>query len=227
MSRALLILRPEPGTSATAARAAALGLAAVKAPLFAIAPVPWDAPPPEAFDAVMMTSANAARQGGAALALYRHLPAHMVGAATADAARALGFQDIIVHRTDAAGLIAALAQAGAKHVLHLAGREHRAVAADGLSITRCVVYAADAIDVLPRAARDALRTRAVALLHSPRAAGLFADLVDRAAIARGTIRIATLSAAVRAAAGEGWEAVVEAARPTDEALLAVAARLCE
>lgn len=227
MSRALLILRPEPGATATAARAGALGLETVKAPLFAIAPVLWNAPPPERFDAVMMTSANAARHGGAALARYRHLPAHMVGAATADAARALGFRDIVVHRTDAAGLIAGLARAGAKHVLHLAGREHRAVAADGLSITRCVVYAADAIDVLPQAALAALRNRAVALLYSPRAARLFADLVDRAAIARGTVRIATLSGAVREAVGEGWEIVAEAARPTDDALLAVAARLCE
>ena len=43
---------------------------------------------------------------------------------------------------------------------------------------------------------------------------------------RGAISIAAISAAAAVAAGEGWAAVAIADKPTDEALLALAARLC-
>ena len=44
--RRLLVLRPEPGASATVERARALGLDAVAMPLFEVEPVAWDAPDP-------------------------------------------------------------------------------------------------------------------------------------------------------------------------------------
>jgi uroporphyrinogen-III synthase len=43
---------------------------------------------------------------------------------------------------------------------------------------------------------------------------------------RSTIIIAAISQAAAEAAGGGWAAVETAARPTDEALLALAERLC-
>ncbi|HEY0269506.1 MAG TPA: uroporphyrinogen-III synthase, partial [Sphingomonas sp.] len=63
MSRPLLVLRPEPGASATVAAAQAMGLEAIAAPLLTVRPLGWSLPddPPEA---VLMTSANAARHGG-------------------------------------------------------------------------------------------------------------------------------------------------------------------
>ena len=60
----VVILRPEPGASATLARAAAAGIAAVAIPLFAIAPVDWVAPDAKAYDALLLTSANAVRFAG-------------------------------------------------------------------------------------------------------------------------------------------------------------------
>ncbi|HWL48068.1 MAG TPA: uroporphyrinogen III synthase HEM4, partial [Sphingomonadaceae bacterium] len=63
----LLILRPEPGASATACRAAQRGHDTVVAPLFTIAPLGWDPPAPDGFDALMLTSAHAARLAGPAL----------------------------------------------------------------------------------------------------------------------------------------------------------------
>ena len=60
----------------------------------------------------------------------------------------------------------------------------------------------------------------VALIHSPRAAARLAALVPPAA--RATIRLATLSAAVSAAAGEGWARVEHAPAPRDDLLLAIA-----
>ncbi len=218
--RPLLILRPEPGAAATAARAAALGLAPVVAPLFTIAPVAWAPPDPALFDSLLLTSANALRHAGPALALYHHLPAFAVGTATAAAARAAGFARVTAGAGDAAAAAALAVAAGAVRLLHLAGREHRVIGAE-----RAIVYAADPVTVLPPAAVAALAEGAVALVHSPRAAALLASLATPHP--RGQAAVAAISPAAAAAAGGGWRAVVAAARPADEALLAVAARLCD
>lgn len=220
MSR-LLVLRPEPGASATAARAAALGLGCVVAPLFATRAVDWAPPDPHGFDAVMMTSANAARLGGPALARFTALPLYAVGTATAVAAREAGFMRVATGDADAAALIAQAACNGVRRLLHLAGRDHRAVEQAGARIERRIVYASEAVEALPPAAREALSAGAVALLHSARAAALFARLAPPRA------RIACLSPAVAAAAGGGWGAVAIAPAPSDDALLAAAAGVCD
>ncbi|MCJ2184366.1 uroporphyrinogen-III synthase, partial [Novosphingobium sp. 1949] len=72
----ILILRPEPGASASLAAARALGLDAQAFPLFTVAPSAWSAPPREAIDALLLGSANALRQAGDQLARYRGLPAY-------------------------------------------------------------------------------------------------------------------------------------------------------
>jgi uroporphyrinogen-III synthase len=226
MKPCLLILRPEPGASATAARAAALGWQTIQAPLFRVAAMDW-APPHSTFDAVMMTSANAARLAGAGLAKFVHLPLYAVGRATADTARAAGFVDVRIGTGDAEALLADAASDGAGTLLHLAGREHRPVARAGMIIERHIVYGADPVDRLPDAAAQALADGAIALLHSPRAATLFAMLTDATALSRRAIRIAAISLAARDAAGAGWAAALAAACPDDDALLAAAARLCE
>lgn len=210
----LLVLRPEPGASATAARARAAGFAVTVAPLFTVGGVAWE-PPAATVDAVMMTSANAARFGGPGLAAYVDHPLHVVGMATAQAALLAGFQDVTVGGPDATALVASLAGEG--RVLHLAGRDHRGALPEGG--VRRVVYAADAVAVLPDAARQALAAGAVALLHSPRAATVFAALVDKAGLDRGAIGVGALSAAVAGAAGSGWRTVRVAAVPEDAALL--------
>ena len=75
---------------------------------------------------------------------------------------------------------------------------------------------------LPEAARAALPD-AIALLHSPRAA----RRCSRRWSTPRDIAIAAISAATRDAAGAGWRAVAVADRPTDAALLAAAAKLCD
>jgi uroporphyrinogen-III synthase len=219
MTRPLLVLRPEPGASATAKAAQAMGLTAVVAPLFAVRPLPWT--PPEARpEAVLLTSANAVRHGGTALATLAGLPAYAVGAATAEAARHAGFSRIITGDGDAEAILALARRDGIGALLHLAGREHRDVVPHDIRIDRCIVYASEAVERLPEAARATLPD-AVALLHSPRAARLFASLVDPAGIA-----IAAISPATLAAAGPGWRSAEAADMPTDASLLAVAAKLC-
>ena len=86
MSRPIVVLRPEPGNRVTAAAIEGRGLRAIRLPLFAVQPVAWQAPDPAGFDALLLTSANAVRHGGAGLARLLSLPVFAVGEATADAA---------------------------------------------------------------------------------------------------------------------------------------------
>ena len=72
--RRVIVLRPEPGASETVARARRLGLDAAAIPLFEIEPLEWTAPDPEAFDGLLLTSANAVRHGGEKLQALRALP---------------------------------------------------------------------------------------------------------------------------------------------------------
>lgn len=220
MTRPLLILRPEPGASETAARARRLGLEPVVAPLFAIRPLPWNPPDPRAFDAVLLTSANAARHAGAALAGFLGLPCWAVGEATAAAAREAGFADVRTGPSDGAAITQAALAAGVRHALHLHGREHVPLSRPGLIVEGRAVYAAEAVTSLPEAAR--IRAEAVALIHSPRAGALFAKLATE----RQGIALAAIGPAAAAAAGAGWAEVAVAAEPRDEALLELAVKLC-
>jgi uroporphyrinogen-III synthase len=216
--RRLVVLRPEPGASATVQRARAIGLDAVAVPLFEVEPVAWEVPDPREFDALLLTSANAVRHGGDGLERLRGLPVYAVGEATAAAARRAGFE---IAATGAVGVDALLASipAGVR-LLHLCG-EHRdaAVAAPAVPVYRSV-------ELPPPDELRALEAQVVAV-HSPRAGRRLAELVDRAGIDRATIRIAAISQAAAATAGDGWAMREAAETPDDAALLALAARLCD
>ena len=87
----VIVIRPEPGCSATVAAARAAGLEAHGFPLQEVAPVAWESPDSGSFDVILAGSANVFRHGGAALRKFLSLPVHAVGQATAEAARAAGF----------------------------------------------------------------------------------------------------------------------------------------
>jgi uroporphyrinogen-III synthase len=214
--RRVLVLRPEPSASATAAQARALGLEPVVIPLFEIEPIAWQAPEPARFDALLLTSANAVRAGGEQLTALRGLPVHAVGEATADAAREAGFD--VASRGDAGvdRLLDSL-EPDLK-LLHLCGEDRREGVHARQHITALVVYRSKARDGADLSAAG----DAVALVHSPRAARRFSALAPH----RSSIAIAAISPAVVEAAGDGWAAIAAAESPTDEALLALAARLC-
>jgi uroporphyrinogen-III synthase len=216
--RPLLILRPEPGASATAERAALLGMTPIVMPLFTTHAIPWTPPPAQGFDAVMLTSANAARFGGPALADYRALPLLAVGDATAAAALAAGFTNVIAGADDADALVSRAASEGLIRLLHLCGHTHTKLASSGCTITAIPVYEAAlaAVSALPSGPL-------VALAHSPRAAARLAELV----VDRSMIDLVTISTAAGVAAGDGWHSLSTAPTPTDAAMLAIAARVCE
>lgn len=221
----ILVIRPEPGASATAARAEALGLEVVKAPLFEARAMAWEKPEGR-FDAVAMTSAQAARLGGPGLAALRALPLWAVGARTAEAAREAGFLHVHVAGGDAEQLFAAMTKAGARKVLRLAGREHMPTPPFPGEVVTVPVYAAEAASDLPGAARGALGAGALALLHSPRAARVLTALAGKVGTTLSASEAVAISPAAAEAAGGGWRAVHVAATKTDGAMLALAARLC-
>ena len=211
----LLVLRPEPGNYITVNRARDLGLAPVSCPLFAIEPVSWTAPDTSGVDYILFTSANALRHGGGQIARLTDRPALAVGPVTADAARAAGFDVTMTGDEGVDALLAGLP--GARQLLHPGGAEHRAVETRH-RVETVVVYRSITLPapVVPAG-------KLVALVHSPRAGARFAQLaLDRARIA-----IAAISAPAAAECGAGWATVETAGQPSDGALLALAARLCQ
>lgn len=210
----LLVLRPEPGNSATAARGRALGLYVRQVPLFEIVALPWTAPEAGSFDALLLTSANAVRAGGSELARLGPRDVMAVGAATAAAAQDAGFRVVRRGEQGVDQLLASIPPG--PRLLHLTGADHRAPGGSH-NITTIAVYAAVPIDAaIPPG-------RAVALVHSARAGAALARLApDRSAIA-----IAAISPQAATACGEGWAAVDSAPAVDDGALLALAARLCQ
>lgn len=223
----LFVLRPEPGASETAARAAAAGLSPVVAPLFTVFPLAWDPPDPARFDAVMITSANAARHGGDALERYRHLPLYAVGAASAAAASAAGFGRVFPGLGDAGALMDRIAGGPHRRILHLCGQHRRTPLRLALSVDEVPVYASRVVDALPPAILDAAVSEAVALLHSTRAAKMLQRLGDEAGLPRANLSLVAIAPDVAAAAGTGWRGIETAPKPTDSAMLAIARILCE
>lgn len=214
--RELLILRPEPGASASAERARGLGLDSQMCPLFAVQPIAWTPPDPTRFDALLLTSANALRHGGPGLVALASLPVIAVGEATAKAARAAGFIVASVGTSGAKVLLEGLP--GRQNLLHLAGehhgRDHRLHHVEALNVYRAGAIADPELPDL---------AGMVVAVHSPRAGARLAELApDRSATT-----IAAISEAAAMACGAGWEAVESADRPSDSALLALAVRLCQ
>ncbi|RIA44228.1 uroporphyrinogen-III synthase [Hephaestia caeni] len=222
MMRPIAILRPEPGNAATAAAIDAMGLATIRLPLFAVRAIDWVAPEPDGFDALVLTSANAVRLGGAGLDRFKALPVHAVGSATAAAAREAGFSVVAVGDSDGVTLIADAARSGVSRALHLGGRE-RKLQAGGPIAAAITVYASEPLAI--GAAALARLEGSVTLVHSPNAARRLDHLA--ATIDRGSVRIAALSAAVAGALGTGWARIEAVAAPSDAALLALARTLAD
>jgi uroporphyrinogen-III synthase len=222
MSGTVVVLRPEPGASETASRAQRLGLCAVKAPLFTIRPIAWQAPDADGYEAILLTSANAPRHGGEALGRFLALPCFAVGEATAAAAREAGFSRVSAGPSDGAAAVETMAAAGVSRALHLCGLDHLALEHERVEIDRAAVYSAEPGATLPRQAQQVIAAGALVLVHSPRAARRLAELVE----VRGPAGVAAISEAAAEAAGEGWSFKAVAREPRDSALLELAARLC-
>jgi uroporphyrinogen-III synthase len=143
------------------------------------------------------------------------LPVYAVGEATADAARDAGLE---IAAAGDLGVDALLNSIDPDlTLLHPCGEDRREASGASQRITSIPVYRANAIE-----ADFSGIEGVVALIHSPRAGRRFAELVrDRKSIA-----VAAISAVAAEAVGSGWQTVEAVEQPTDDALLALAARLC-
>lgn len=218
MTRPALVLRPEPGNAATARRLEAAGLTVARLPLFGTVAIEWT-PPDDPYDALLLTSANAARLAGAGLAVLRHLPVIAVGAGTAAAAEDAGLRIAAVGQGDGAQALSLAHRNGWHRILRLAARDRIFLP----GVEDIPVYASEPRIPAPGTMRLAKST--VTLLHSPRAATLFRRLLERDQTSLASVRIAAISDAVAQAAGKGWDGSLIAAEPNDAALVQAACTL--
>jgi len=194
------ITRAQPGAARTAERVRALGHEAVVTPLLAVRPVAGASADLAGVGALAFTSANGVA-AFAALTPERALPVFAVGAATAAAARAAGFQEVTSADGDVAALAVAIAArrgALAGAVLHAApvdpaGDLMGALAAKGVAARAAALYETCSTR-LTAAELAALPGLDVVLLHSPKAARALAALL--AAHPAPRLRALGLSAAV-------------------------------
>ena len=231
----VLITRPREEAEALALRIEALGLIPVIDPILDIRMLSDVGVDPRGVRAVAFTSANGVRAlasapGGQAVA--RDLPVFAVGAATAAAARAVGFTAVI----EGPGTVEELARlireqcspfSGA--ILHVSGS---VVARDlaqlltetGLTVNRAVLYESVQATQLQRETCDGFSRGAIgaALFFSPRTAHAFVNLVADAKLAgtmKSVVALALSAAVAEALAPLLFARTVTAAQPTTEALL--------
>jgi len=188
----MLVTRPEPDASETAARLNALDIETVIEPLLIAETLQTTLPDAAGFAALAVTSANALRalRDRGDLPRLLQLPLYAVGDRTAEAARDLGFAEVISARGNFDDLVALLARAGiGGPILYPAARQQagdlgKALAPHGVMVITSAVYAMRPAEALSPAARLGLdRGIDAALFYSRRTAetfaGLTADLGNR------------------------------------------------
>lgn len=222
--RRVIALRPEPGLSTTLEAGREIGLDIRGAPLFSIEALPWEAPDPARFDALLIGSANAIRHAGNKLSSYRNLPAYVVGKTTEQAARSVGFK--VAARGEGGLQIVLDRIASPARLLRIAGVERVDLnAPEGMRIETVTVYEARPLP-LEASLFEKAQGKPLVLLHSAAAARHFASECDRLGIARESVSLAALGPRIARAGGAGWASVHVCDAPRDADLLAMAARLC-
>lgn len=225
----VLITRPEPGGSETAARVAALGFAPILAPGLVLAPTPFT--PPRHAQAVLLTSRAAARAMPAL-----GLPILAVGEGTAAEATARQLGPVEAAAGDAhalAALAAARLDPAAGPLLLAVGAGYgqelaQALRALGFRVLRRIAYrASPAVSLPPYALESLTHGRVVAaLFFSPRSAECAITLLRQSGLASRAAAITALAISPRVAdrarlalAPALWRGIRTAARPEQDVLL--------
>jgi uroporphyrinogen-III synthase len=227
----VLITRPEPGAADTAAKVAALGLRPVGAPLLEIRVLSAALPAADQVQAVLIASGNALAGLPAA---YHRLKLLAVGNASAARAHAAGFAQVLSADGDAdalAALTGTQCDPAGLPLLLAAGRGQSqklaaALQARGFRVIRRATYAATPVRALPEAAATALRQGGLraTLFFSAETAQQFARLLIRAGLreaVRGIDACAIGQPAATAIEALPWRRVLRAAKPTQDAMLAL------
>lgn len=227
----VLVTRPLHDAERTAQRLAALGHEAVIDPVLLIEPVAFDLPEDTA--AVTITSANVFRAVPQPLLAPLFMqPLFAVGAHSAAAATAFGFQDTQAAGGDAYSLARLLIDrlSFGTRVLYLAGAERAhdlaaLVRSAGIEIEMRVVYRAVPAGRLREKTLALLAANEIdAVLHySVRSAGVFLRLVDGAGLrdAAGRARHICISNAVAEPLERAGFATEAPPRPSEDALFSL------
>lgn len=144
----LLVTRPEPDASETAARLRALDIDALVDPLLFARTLTTTLPPADGFAALAITSANALRalHDRGEIPRLQTLPVYAVGDRSAAAARELGFAQVVSAEGNLEDLVALLARAGVDGpVLYPTARQQagdlaKALAPHGVMVITAAVY---------------------------------------------------------------------------------------
>lgn len=207
------ITRAEPGATRTAERVASLGLEPVKAPVLRIEPVEAQLDL-NGVAGLAFTSANGVRAFAGRSAM-RDRPVFAVGDRTAQVARSAGFTDVRSASGALADLAALIPAEAPGPILHPCAREPAgdlaALLGDG-RVRSVAVYRAVETGATAPQDIDAV------LIHSPRAARVVAS--RGAPSLADPVRIIAISPAAAPPLIERGLAVVIAASPDEDALLA-------
>jgi uroporphyrinogen-III synthase len=223
----LLVTRPD--GERTAAELRRHGHEPIVAPLLRIEPIATDLN--GAWVAIVLTSSNAVRVLAAHPQRQRlaGVPVFAVGQRSAQAARDVGFADVVSADgdvTDLAGLV--VERVGEGTLLYLAGEDRAGdlagdLAGHGLDVHTAVVYRAVPVDILPEPARAALVAGALdgVLHYSRRSAEVLLARAREADILAQTLAVLhlCLSAQVAEPLQAAGAAKIRTARRPDEAAL--------
>ncbi|MFN4283730.1 MAG: uroporphyrinogen-III synthase [Alphaproteobacteria bacterium] len=242
----ILVTRPRADAEDLSKLLAARGHDVLIEPLLDIVMRPGEPVAAGALQALIFTSANGVRallaRNQDDIAGLRALPVYTVGDATARAAKAAGFAEIVSASGDVnslAALIAARVRPEAGPLLHVAGSDVAGdlagqLGAQGFAVERIALYEAQKAVSLSAEAAEALKRGdvAAALFFSPRTAAAFVGLAADIAPALGRCTAICLSPAVAKAADDlpgaaSWRDILTAAEPTQDSLLAALDRFAE
>jgi uroporphyrinogen-III synthase len=234
---AILVTRPQPDNAATVAALRAKGFEVLPAPMLRFEPVAFQDDSDALYGAVIVTSANALRAvaGQAALNRLQELPLFAVGERTAEAARDIGFRNVIAAGGDAAALrdlmVASVRAKTLKKsgtLLYLAGADlARDLAGElgerGFDVVTQTTYRMAPILSLPPDVRDAFAANGVAavLHYSRRSARAFLDAARSGGVEISALAIpqCCLSEAIASIVRDAGATQVMVARTPDEKAL--------
>lgn len=229
----VLVTRGWPGAERTAAGLREMGIDPIVSPVLDIsfrARIDVDLTDVQA---LIFTSANGVRAWGPRRP-ERDLPVFAVGDSTADAARDIGFRKVYSAHGNVDDLAALIRRKAAPdkgellHIrgIHVAGDLASALRPHGYKLRDAIGYGAIAVDTLGEEAIAAIVSGAPVsvLLHSARSAKTFLDLLRKFGLHNwlGSVTAYGISEnALKPLQGAGFNALVAAPEPREEALLAL------
>lgn len=222
----LLVTRPEPDASETAARLNALDIEAVVEPLLTAQTLNTTLPPAAGFAALAVTSANALRalHHRGEVPRLMHVPVFAVGDRTAAVARDFGFDEVRSAGGNFGDLVDLLGAAGVEGpILYATARQQtgdlaRALAPRGIMVITVPVYAMQPATAF----RTDLAGVDGALFYSRRTAETFAGLAPKQA-ERGRLGMLCISESVaEPLLAAHFVRVSLAEHPSEEAMMALA-----